>query len=67
LSISSNQPRKRLDILIEVFAGLHGQFPELKLVRVGNEWTPKHQERIRQLGLESAIVRLHGLSRQELA
>jgi len=67
LSVSSNQARKRLDILIEVFAGLRAQYPELRLVRVGNDWPPKLQERIQQLGLADAIIRLHGLSRAQLA
>jgi glycosyltransferase involved in cell wall biosynthesis len=67
LSISSNQIRKRLDILLQVFAGIHEQFPDLKLVRVGAEWTPQMQKLIQSLGIGKSIIRLQGLERSELA
>ncbi|MEE3717743.1 glycosyltransferase [Tumidithrix elongata RA019] len=67
LSISSNQIRKRLDILLQIFAGIHERFPELKLVRVGAEWTPQIQKLIQSLGIETSIIRLQGLERNDLA
>ncbi|TYQ23948.1 glycosyltransferase family 4 protein [Pseudanabaena sp. UWO310] len=67
LSISSNQVRKRLDILLQVFAGIHERYPELKLVRVGAEWTPPMQKLIQSWGIGNSIIRLQGLERSELA
>lgn len=67
LNVSSNQVRKRLDILLQAFAGIHERFPELKLVRVGAEWTPQMQKLIQSLGIGNSIIRLQGLERSELA
>jgi len=70
LSVSSSKQRKRLDVLLNVFAAARSRFPDLKLVRVGrtpNDWTPAHRAQIQQLGIADGLIELHGLERNTLA
>jgi glycosyltransferase involved in cell wall biosynthesis len=67
LSVSSSKNRKRLDILLDVFAAVRAKNPQLKLVRVGSNWTAAHQEQIERLGIADGIIHLQGLERTTLA
>jgi len=70
LSVSSSKQRKRLDVLLDVFAAARSRFPELKLVRVGrgpDDWTPAHRAQLQQLGIADGLIELHGLERSTLA
>ena len=65
--VGSCIPRKRIDVLLDVVAAVRRRLPDLRLVKVGGDWTADHRERIQRHGLAEAIVHLHGLSRTELA
>lgn len=67
LSVSSSKNRKRLDVLLDVYAAVRAKNPELKLVRVGSDWTSAHQEQINRLGIADGIIHLQGLERTALA
>jgi glycosyltransferase involved in cell wall biosynthesis len=65
--VGSCAPRKRIDVLLDAVAAVRARLPELRLVKVGGEWSADHRDRIARLGLADAIVQLHGLSRAVLA
>jgi len=72
LYIGSERPRKNLDRLFEAFAKLKGEFPELKLVKVG---TPGRSEKYRRdtmkklgsLGITRDIIFIDHMPELELA
>jgi glycosyltransferase involved in cell wall biosynthesis len=66
LSVGSTLPRKRLDVLLHAFAGIHTQLPEVRLVRVGG-LTPSHLQLAEKLNISSSILILPYLHRPELA
>jgi glycosyltransferase involved in cell wall biosynthesis len=65
LHVGSCIPRKRIDVLLRVFAGVSD--PGLKLVQVGGEWTVDQRALIGQLGIGDRVQQLRGLSRAEVA
>ena len=67
LHVGSCIPRKRVDFLLQVFAAARVHRPDLHLIKVGGTWTAEHEQQIRQLHLEDALVHLHGISRLSLA
>jgi glycosyltransferase involved in cell wall biosynthesis len=67
LHVGSCIPRKRIDVLLEVFAGLRTKHPDLRLVKVSGDWTASQQEQIARLGIGSSILYLKGLERTTLA
>ncbi|MCI0684037.1 MAG: glycosyltransferase [Gemmataceae bacterium] len=67
LHVGSAMPRKRIDVLLEVFANLRRRHPELKLLQVGGTWTPPQQMQLRRLRITDAVSQRCGLSRRELA
>jgi glycosyltransferase involved in cell wall biosynthesis len=67
LHVGSCVARKRIDVLLEVFAAVRPRFPALRLVKVGSDWSPDQRLRIDRLGLGPHIVSLHGLERRALA
>ncbi|MCS6975604.1 MAG: glycosyltransferase family 4 protein [Gemmatales bacterium] len=67
LHVGSCIPRKRIDVLLNVFAVVRQQFPEMLLVQAGGSWTEPQREQIQRLGLEPSVRQWAGLSRAELA
>jgi glycosyltransferase involved in cell wall biosynthesis len=67
LHVGSCMPRKRVDVLLEVFARLRQRLPELLLVKVGGEWTPAQQGLIERHGLAADIVHVRDIDRPTLA
>lgn len=67
LHVGSCIPRKRLDVLLDVFAAVRVLFPELILVQVGAEWPAARRNQIDRLGLGPAIHQMRGLRRRTLA
>ena len=65
LHVGSSIPRKRVDLLLRVFAELRARFPDLRLVKVG-AFAPEHEALIGELGLAEAIERHEGISREAL-
>jgi glycosyltransferase involved in cell wall biosynthesis len=67
LHVGSTIPRKRIDVLLRVFAALRATYREIRLVRVGGPFTAAQQALVRQLGVGDAIVVLPTLDRSTLA
>jgi glycosyltransferase involved in cell wall biosynthesis len=67
LHVGSCIPRKRIDVLLDVFAALRSRFPGLRLVKVGAAWSPAQQAQIERLGLAGVVVPYNNLARAEVA
>jgi glycosyltransferase involved in cell wall biosynthesis len=67
LHVGSCIPRKRIDILLEVFAQVRSIHPELQLVKVSGEWTSSQQQQINQLNIGNSIIHLQDLQRSTIA
>jgi glycosyltransferase involved in cell wall biosynthesis len=67
LHVGSNIPRKRLDVLLDVFAGVRARIPGIRLVQVGGPWPAPLAERVEALGIGPSVTQLRGLTREQLA
>lgn len=67
LHVGSTIPRKRIDLLIRIFAAVRDQFPRARLIRVGGVFTPPQAELVERLELAGSVVVLPGLDRNVLA
>jgi len=67
LHVGSTIPRKRIDVLLDMFAAARQREPRLHLVRVGGPFTPEQRQRVRDLGLEGSISELPRLDERTLA
>ena len=52
LHVGTTIPRKRIDDLLDIFAGIHREFPGARLIKAGGTFTPAQVERARGLGLD---------------
>jgi glycosyltransferase involved in cell wall biosynthesis len=67
LHVGSCIPRKRIDVLLNVFAAVRHTHPSMQLVKVGGEWTDAQRTQIEQLGVGRAVLHLQGLDREAIA
>lgn len=67
LHVGSCIPRKRIDVLLDVFAALRTKHPDLQLVKVSGDWTQTQQEQITRLHIGNSIIHLKGLERTTIA
>jgi glycosyltransferase involved in cell wall biosynthesis len=67
LHVGSCIPRKRIDVLLNVFAKVKTIYPEFTLVKVGGEWTDEQRSQIQTLNLQKSIIHLQNLERKEIA
>lgn len=67
LHVGSCIPRKRIDVLLEVFAALLTKHPNLRLVKVSGDWTESQHEQMTRLNISSSIIHLQGLERTTIA
>jgi glycosyltransferase involved in cell wall biosynthesis len=67
LHVGSCVARKRIDILLEVFAALYRRRPQLRLLQAGGQWTAAQERQIERLQIDSVVTQKNGLSRAELA
>jgi glycosyltransferase involved in cell wall biosynthesis len=67
LHVGSCIPRKRVDVLLEIFARLRSRVPDLQLVQIGGEWTPAQRQQLSHYRLEAAVTQARGLTREQLA
>lgn len=72
LHVGSTVPRKRIDLLLRIFAAVreqseHPGLQKAKLVRVGGVLTPQQSAEAGRLGILEHIVQLPFLSREALA
>lgn len=67
LHVGSTVPRKRIDLLLAVFATVKLRFPRARLLRVGGAFTVEQERLARKLGLRDATVVLPFVEREVLA
>ena len=67
LHVGSVAPRKRIDVLLRVFAAVRRDLPQAQLVRIGGDFTPAQLQLARDLNIEKSIVVLPQLTRRLLA
>lgn len=67
LHVSSTVPRKRIDILLRVFASVRNKFPRARLIRVGGPFTAGQSALVEHLCLRDAVLVLPFLDRKALA
>lgn len=67
LHVGHNIPRKRIDVLLDVFAAVRDRVPGLRLVQVGGPWPAHAAGQISRLGIGAAVTQVRGLSREQLA
>lgn len=67
LHVGSCIPRKRVDVLLRVFAGVRARHPSLRLLKVAGEWTAEHRELLRELEIAAAMTHVHDVSPADLA
>lgn len=58
LHVGSNIPRKRIDVLLNVFAGIKTVFPAARLIKVGGRFTSEQSRLAETLGIVDAITLL---------
>lgn len=67
LHVSSTIPRKRIDVLLDVFSRFRGVDPDARLLRVGGPLTREQRRLAGRLNVVDAIVELPFLDRLQLA
>ena len=67
LHVGSTIPRKRIDVLLEVFAAVRAVRSDARLVRVGGPFTAEQRVHARQLGVLDAIIVLPFVDRATLS
>jgi len=66
LHVGSTIPRKRIDILLQVLASARERIPELKLCKLGSDWTQEQLDQIAKDDLQRSIVHLGMVSKDLL-
>jgi glycosyltransferase involved in cell wall biosynthesis len=67
LHVSSTIPRKRIDVLLRIFAKLKHLFANASLLRVGGSFTAEQKQLAAQLKISESILELPSLDRRSLA
>lgn len=67
LHVGSTIARKRIDLLLHIFAAVRAGRADLRLVRVGGPFTGEQRALVRDLGLDDRVVVLPFLDRSTLA
>jgi glycosyltransferase involved in cell wall biosynthesis len=67
LHVGSTIPRKRIEVLLEVFARVRLQVPNALLARVGGALTAQQADLVRKLGIGDAVTTLPSVSHELLA
>ncbi len=67
LHVGSCIPRKRVDVLLAVFAAVHRLRPELRLLQIGGQWSAAQAQQLTRLGLEKVVVQVPRMTQAEIA
>lgn len=67
LHVGSCIPRKRIDVLLNVFAQVRQKFPKLRLIKVGGPWSDHQRQQVEKLSLTSSIEQRLNIPREEIA
>jgi glycosyltransferase involved in cell wall biosynthesis len=62
LHVGSTIPRKRIDILLRIFALISKEVPDVLLVRVGAEFTTEQSRLVSTLGIEGKVIIMPSVS-----
>jgi glycosyltransferase involved in cell wall biosynthesis len=65
--VGSTEPRKQIETLLQIFAGVARKFPNARLIRVGGGLLPEHWRVAGLLGIKDRIVIMPFLDRKVLA
>jgi glycosyltransferase involved in cell wall biosynthesis len=65
--VGSTEPRKRIETLLQIFAGVVRKFPNARLIRVGGGLLPEHWRVAGMLGIKDRIEIMPFLERKVLA
>jgi len=66
LHVGGDMPRKRLDVLFDVFAAVRLTRPDVTLVQVGPPWSAERLRQMERLGIAAVVMKMTGLSRPQL-
>ena len=61
LHVGSTVPRKRIDVLLRICAAVRNDFPDVRLVHVGDSLTPQQQRIASDAGLADRLVAVNGV------
>jgi glycosyltransferase involved in cell wall biosynthesis len=67
LHVGSTIRRKRIDVLLRVFARVVSQYPDLRLMRVGGDLTAEQWQLADKLGVTDQIIKSKQLTKNQLA
>lgn len=67
LHVGRTIPRKRIDVLLKVCGQLRHSIPNLRLVRVGGDFTPEQRKLVRAVGMDGRISNLEFVDDRTLA
>ena len=67
LHVGSTIPRKRIDVLLDVFGHFAAAHPKFRLVHAGGTFTDEQKAQMRSLRISNAVVDLPRLSRADIA
>jgi glycosyltransferase involved in cell wall biosynthesis len=67
MHVGSALKRKRIDLLLEIFAALRARLPRVRLVRAGGQMSEELRARAEHLGVAGGIIELPVLERRVLA
>jgi glycosyltransferase involved in cell wall biosynthesis len=67
LHVGSCIPRKRIDVLLNVVAGVRARCPRVRLVKVSGNFSNEQRRQIARQSLDDAVVHLTDVPRKELA
>lgn len=67
LHVAGATPRKRLDVVLEAFAGVRREFPRARLIRAGGALGDRERQLGRALGINEALVELPFVDSRMLA
>ncbi len=66
LHVGSTVPRKRVDVLLRVVAGLASEFPTARLIQVGDPLTDDQRQLARELRVDDRVVEREGIDEHAL-
>lgn len=67
LHVGTCIPRKRIDVLLDVFAAVSASRADLRLLQVGGSFTPPQRDRIAALQVGDRVLQVRGVGRGFLA
>jgi glycosyltransferase involved in cell wall biosynthesis len=67
LHVGSCIPRKRIDVLLDVFFAIRKSHPELRLFQVGGEWSSEQRAQLSRLNLVSDAEQTGRMTQEQIA